>query len=477
MLDYNYRSKMSKFKYILIGSLAFATLFQSCQKQTFESPYAQLDPEAAFSTADRIAKTAVGMYDALQNREYFGGRVLIYADIRGIDCSAGPYFNNVPNYNSLRSTEVIVEDAFIGAYRTINEANLFLKNIAKYSGIASPADEAKYVAEAKFIRALSYFYLVNLWAQPYKFTANGSHPGVALVLTASDSPFDASNQVPRNSVKEVYDQIIKDLNEALPALPKVNPAARDISNVGRATQGAVNALLARVYLYEQDYSKALEFANKVISSNEYSLNASAKTTFTNYTSAESIFSVAHNGSDNPNTNNALNQHYSPNLRADIQVSSQFVDLMSNDDARRKDLIITQGTTYWNGKYTAIGDWAPVLRFSEMLLIKAEALANLASGTSVSSEALALVNQVRHRSDVNTTISATNKSQLISAILTERRIELAFEGHGIFEFLRTGRDIPAHGTFSAQKWGSNLVVFPFPYAETQQNPNLVQNPGY
>ncbi len=111
------------------------------------------------------------------------------------------------------------------------------------------------------------------------------------------------------------------------------------------------------------------------------------------------------------------------------------------------------------------------------MTKAEALANLSSGTSVSGEALTLINQVRHRSDAATSIVASTKAELISKILNERRIELAFEGQGIFEFLRTGRDIPAHGTAKEQKWGASTVVLPFPQVEVQQNPNLVQNPGY
>lgn len=471
---------MLKLKYILIGSLAMASLFSSCQKQTFEKPYAYLEVEEAFLNADRIAKTATGMYDALQNRDFLGGRMFIYADIRALDCSAGPYFGTVPNYQNLQSDNAMVQAGFVAGYRTIYETNYFLKNIGKYTGRAKPADEARYIAEAKFIRALSYFYLVNMWAQPYKFTNDGSHPGVALVLTAvdNDKVFDPSNQVPRNSVKEVYDQIIKDLNEALPALPKVPATAtgRNISNVGRATQGAVNGLLARIYLYKQDYVKALEYANKIVTSNEYSLTPAIKDIFTVYTTTENMFSVAHSGGDNPNTNHSLSQHYSPEGRADIQVSSTFQNLMSLNDVRRTELLIDDDGL-WNGKYSSIGDWVPVLRYSEILLTKAEALANLETGTTANVEALTLVNQVRHRSDPSTTVTASNKAELIAAVLNERRIELAFEGQGIYEFLRTGRNIPAHGIFNEQVWGSNKVIFPFPYSETQQNPNLVQNPGY
>lgn len=426
------------------------------------------------------------MYDALQNRDFLGGRALIYADIRGIDCGVPTFFGNMSSFNTLLSTDITVRDAFVGAYRTINEANLFIRNIGVYTGVATPENEAKYIAEAKFIRALTYFYLVNFWAQPYQFTADASHLGVPLVLTATDLPFDPSHRVPRNTVKQVYDQIILDLNEALPNLPLAS-ATRNFASVGRATKGGVYALLSRIYLYQGNYQEALKYANELEGLNLYSLNAAPKSTFETSTTKESIFSVAHNGGDNPNTNHALAQHYSPKNRADIQVSSGFVNLMTATDKRRTDLIttvVTPGnngapavTTYWNGKYTTIADWVPVIRYAEVVLNKAEALANLEAGTAVNAEALTLVNNIRHRSDASTNITATTKQQLIDAILLEKRIELAFEGHALFEYLRTKRDIPAHGTVLLQPWGSSYVVFPFPFAEVQQNPNLVQNKDY
>src|SRR5690606_27129487 len=234
-------------------------------------------------------------------------------------------------------------------------------------GVAKPENEKKYVAEAKFIRALNYFYAVNLWAQPYKFTPDASHLGVPLVLTASDAPFAPENQVARNTVKEVYDQIIKDLTEAAQDLP-VAPETRSINSVGRATQGAAQALLARVYLYMQDYNKALEYANKVIASNKYALNETPEVTFREYTTLESIFSVAHNGGDNPNTNNALGQHYAPDNRADIAISPEYVNLMEATDLRRKNLIVEDDQLFYTRKYTGVQDWAPVLRYSEVLLI-------------------------------------------------------------------------------------------------------------
>ncbi|WP_367330118.1 RagB/SusD family nutrient uptake outer membrane protein [Sphingobacterium multivorum] len=458
------------YKAMLLGITLSAT---SCGKQLFEDPYAYLSPEQAFSTPDRISKSATGLYDALQNREFLGGRTLIYADIRGADCGVNTFFGNMPQFSTLLSSDLTTGSAYQGGYRTINEANLFIENLTAKPGVVSAAQEAQYFGEAKFIRALTYFYLVNLWAQPYNFTAGATHAGIPLVLKTTKTPFAEDNNIARATVKDVYNQIESDLLAAESSLP--TGEGPEFSTVARATKAAAQALLARVYLYEGNYAKAVEFANKVISSNRYALNASPLEAFRNTTTSESIFSVAHNGGDNPNTNNALGQHYSPNLRADIQVLPTYVSLMSATDKRRTELVTQKSGAYYTLKYTSVSDWAPILRYSEVLLTKAEALANQA--VSVDAQALALVNEIRHRSAPTENIVATSKSALIDAILKERRIELAFEGHGIFDFLRTKRNIPAHSTVAEQAYGSNFVVLPIPFDDMQKNPNLVQNPGY
>jgi hypothetical protein len=464
--------------YINIGVVGCMLAFASCEKQVFEEPYANLSPQDAFDTPERIAKAATGMYDQLQNAEYLGGRVLIYADIRGIDAGVPSYFSTVPQFNLVLSTNSVVADAWEGAYRTIYEANNFLKNLAANPGKVSQEEENQYTAEAKFIRSLSYFYLVNLWAQPYKFSAGATHDGVPLALTVPDDPFSAETRIPRSSVAQVYSQMEADLLDAESKLEYPAGDSREFADVARATRGAVQALLARIYLYKGDYAKTLEYTNKLISSGKYALNTDGPTTaFRTFTTKESIFSVAHNGADNPNTNNALGQHYAPDKRGDVPIATEYVNLMTATDKRRTELVRTYDAapgTYWTAKYTGITDWVPVLRYSEVLLSKAEALANQSATVDV--EAVALVNQVRARSNATPIVPAT-KQALIDAILLERRIELAFEGQGTFEFLRTGRGIPAHSTVAAQAYGSNYVILPIPKYDTDQNPNLRQNPGY
>lgn len=461
--------------FLQLGIMA-CILTASCTKTLNEAPFSYISDADAFSNPDRIDKSAVGMYDALQNINYFGGRILIYADIRGIDALANTFFGNMNQFNTVTSSDGTIAAAWQGAYRTIYESNLFVKNFTPKASLVTAVKANQYLGEAEFIRSLCYFYLVNLWAQPYNFTADASHAGVPLILTAADDPFSPSNNVPRATVKAVYDQMIADLLDAESKLPDYS-AADTYTSTSRATKGAARALLARVYLYKGDYTNAAAYTNKIITtSNPYALNADPVTAFRTYTTNESIFSVAMDGGDNPNTNNAIGQHYGASKRADIQVAPGYVSLMSSVDKRFTNLITTISGAYWTTKYNSgTTDWVPVLRYPEVLLTRAEALANLATG--VDGNALALVNQVRSRSDATHPIVATTKQDLITAILTERRIELAFEGQGSLDFLRTKRDIPAHTGAATQTWGSNYVVFPIPKYDTDKNPNLVKNPGY
>ncbi len=464
----------NRYKTINIALAAVMVLTMgSCQKTLFEEPFQNLSPEAAFESPERVEKSAIGMYDQLQNREFLGGRILIYVDQRGADVNPATYFGDIALFTPVTANNAFAATAYEGGYRTIGEANLFLKNMAKAGDIVPANKVSQYTGEAKFIRALSYFYLVNLYAQPYKFTAGATHLGLPLVLTSTDAPFSAENMIGRSSVAEVYNQIETDLKDAEASLPVdyKNPTLQDVA---RATKGAAQALLARLYLYKGDYPNALAYANKLIGG-KYSLNADPVSAFTDYSTAENIFSVAMNGGDNPNTNHALGQHYSPSKRGDITVSTEYIALLDQTkDLRFKDLILQQNGSFYTKKYTAVTDWAPVIRYAEIMLIKAEALANIATGVDVN--ALLLLNEVRQRSLADPVIAVT-KADLIAKILVERRIELAFEGHGEFDFIRTGRGIPAHGTAKAQAYGSDYIVFPIPFHETQINPNLEKNPGY
>ncbi|WP_242926621.1 RagB/SusD family nutrient uptake outer membrane protein [Pontibacter vulgaris] len=461
---------------LLLGALSFASV--SCDVIEKE-PIENFSPDAVFSTPARIEKAVVGMYDDNQNAEFLGGRALIYSDVRGADTDPASFFGGIGLFNTL-SNDGTVTAAWTGGYRAIYTANQFLQALeANRTKVPTDLLAKQYEAEAKFIRALNHWYLVNLFAQPYTFSANGSHLGIPLSLKAFDatSAFTPEAQIPRNTVAEVYAQIEQDLLFGASNLPV--RAGTGFGDVARATQGAAEALLMRLYLYKGDNAKAIEFADKV-KARGYVLNPSPVTVFSNYTTKESIFSVAHNQGDNPNTNNSLGQHYSPVKRGDISVNP-YLNLFGAQeltDLRKTALVTVDAKNKaWTLKYTDNTQWVPVIRYAEVVLTKAEALAKQSDLPSV--EALDLLNTIRKRAGAIelTLLDVPTKEALVNAILLERRRELAFEGHGMFDLLRNKKDIPANGSNSAQAYGSNKTILPIPQVDIQANPKLVQNPGY
>ncbi|MBO2011542.1 RagB/SusD family nutrient uptake outer membrane protein [Hymenobacter negativus] len=463
----------------------------ACNPLNQELPTA-FDPDEGYATADRIAKNAIGMYDGLQNAEFLGGRALIYSDLRSDDEDVASYFNDISTFTA-QANSVLATNAWTGGYRTIYQTNYFLQRLAANTGKTTPALEAQFAGEAKFIRALTYFHLVNLFAQPYNFTADASHPGVVLQLTApndANEAFSATQQLPRSTVAQVYAQIEKDLAEALPVLPESTaPDATNLSpnatDVTRATKDAVRGLQSRVALYKGDFAAAAAAAGAVANT-RHRLNSSPATVFSasSYLTSESVFSVAMNSSDNPNTNNALGQHYGSNRRADITVTPYALiptSLFPATDLRRTALLnpsavpTDPATRIFTRKYSnASADYVPIIRYPEILLTQAEGLAQTSTG--VNATAVTLLNQVRDRSKPAaspsyTVSSFTDKQALIEAILLERRLELAFEGHRYYDLLRYKRN-PGRINY-----GSDRVVLPIPLVDIQQNPNLRQNPGY
>ena len=117
-----------KFKYIAVGLVITSFIVTSCKKDKLcLAPLNSISQSDAFSTADRIEKTSVGMYDALQNQNFFSGRILIYADMRGLDVVPNNYFGNMGFYSTTNSTDATVGNAFQAGYRTIYQSNLFIK--------------------------------------------------------------------------------------------------------------------------------------------------------------------------------------------------------------------------------------------------------------------------------------------------------------------------------------------------------------
>jgi len=466
-----------KYKFLGLALTAF-TLFTACN--VLDQQYYMGDSsDQIFVNADKIAAASVGLYDALQNAEYLGGRAQIYVDARSIDVNPPSFFGNLSIF-SPTSSDATVTNAWQGAYRTIGTCNRFLEGIenAKTNGVITEEAYKNYAAEAKFIRGVVYFYTLNFWGQMY--TKDSENLGVPLVLVSYDggTAFTEAVKLARSPIDACYQQIISDLKAG-----EILPEKRDDVYGGRATatSGAAKAMLSRVYLYKNQNDSAIFYANQVIG--KYSL---AGSTYSNFdapdTSPEVIFFVAMNASDNPNTNNALGQHYGSNYRADITVSSSFVALYSDSDARKKETLQYTKNAWWCYKYRlAAKNWAPIIRYAEVLLNKAEALVK--STNSVNSDAITLLNQVHQRSDPNKVYSASDFADagaLLQEILNERRRELAFEGHGSFDLFRNGKGIPGgrgSATAAAIPFPDNYFALPIPSYDMEKDEALVQNKGY
>jgi starch-binding outer membrane protein, SusD/RagB family len=485
-------------RYILYGLLFIAVAGSSCQKKVLDvEPQDLLSSEQAFSTPAKIEANVVACYDGLQSKDFLSGRALVYADLMSEDIfDKTPFFGELSRFNLL-SNNSLVAGVWSAGYDAIARANRAIAGITDNSSKLTATKASELIAECKFVRAVSNFYLVNFFAQPYGFTADASHAGIPLI-TKSYTYNDPDANKPRSGVADVYKAIINDLTEALTDLPvKYTGYSNDLYNTkARGTKATASAFLSRVYLYKGDYANAKKYAGDVISGiyGTYALNASVNTVFTygdnEYKTNETLWSIPNNLTDNPNSNNALAVHYNPVLRGDLAVSSVFLDETQNKyfaaDDKRRSLISTSGAFKYSGKYTNLADWAPIIRYAEVLLTYAEAQARLAA--TVDADAIDKLNLVRDRARVGkpqyTVASFNNKDELINAVLGERHVELAFEGHRFWDLMRVKATVTnkfdSDGTsmLAPQPYGAQKNIFPIPQAEVDKSKKvLAQNEGY
>ncbi|WP_336516108.1 RagB/SusD family nutrient uptake outer membrane protein [Pollutibacter soli] len=479
-------------KRIIYSLFAGSVLISSCKKDELDPiPQTQLSDAVAFSTPARVLQQVNGMYAAVKTGAFYAGRYQNYQDIRGEEF-INQTNNGVTNFQTwnftVTPTTNEVQNFWSAAYAAINRANVVMEGIA-----GSPIDDAlkaNYIAEGKFLRALSYYSLLQLYAKPYT-DGNGNNPGVPLRLKAETS--SGSNNLARSSVAEIYDQILKDLNEAETAIP-ANYSSADL-NTTRAHKNSVIALKTRVYLSMGRYADVITEGNKLVpNSAPYNapsgvangLNATIASVFASpYNSKESIFSFPYQPLDVPGTQNSLNSYYNPDpfgigdytLNETGQGIVASTEWGANDD-RRKFNIVTNGKLYlrkWPNNAGTNPDWVPVIRYSEVMLNLAEGLARQAA--DVDARALALLNAVRQRSDATATITAASKQELIDKILLERRIELLGEGFRTSDVTRTGASFGAKSTISAVPPSNTIYIWPISNAEMVTNKEMAQNPGY
>lgn len=472
------------FKNIGILALALGFTLTSCNESFLEAvPETDLSDATVFVAPDRVLAQVNGLYGSAKNGSLFGGRYLIYNDIRAEEF-INRTTNTVTGYTTYQGNQDPA-DTYIAAfwsqsYLTINRINLFLEGLEENSGVVSADLATNYRGEAKFIRALTYFGLVQFFATPYAID-NGASPGLPLRLTGETT--SENNDMPRSTVAQVYDQILKDLNDAEGELP--SGYSTPLLNTTRAHKNTAIALKTRVLLAKKDYQGVIAEANKIVSAGapfqssngvSHALLDDVVSVFrTPYTSAESILSFPMSVNDAPGTQNQLGYYFNAgNLEYYINESAPGIyahDQFGENDARRTelmdDIVVTGSTLMLSTKFSGVSpyiDFVPNIRYAEVLLNLAEAEAEAGD----QARAKALLEAVHHRSDADYDFGNLDKDGLVQAILTERRIELFAEGFRANDILRRGEPIDSFGAGTVIQPNDKRYFFAIPVIETVTN---------
>ncbi|MFD1817081.1 SusD family protein [Pseudarcicella hirudinis] len=444
-------------KRLIYISLLASSLLMGCGNKLDIKPVNDIDASTALTTSGDIEALLVGAYDSMGDGDVLGGNIQRDAELiadNGELSFVGTFTapREIFRKKLLRDDQQ-AEDTWFDTYRTINIANNVLAN----TGVVTAAKKSKVEGEAKFIRGLMYFELIRVYAKTFLDGNPLSNPGVPLVLVPTKQ-VDGSSFVGRNSVQEVYAQIIKDLTDAEKLLP--------VSNGFFATKNAAAAILSRVYLMSGDYANARDAADRVIASKVYSLVPGFQDEFnTASNTSEDIFAMQVTAQDGVNSLVTFFASSDKGGRGDIIIEDKHLALYDANDTRN--FFYVDGDRF-TGKWADPFANVKIARLSEMYLTRAEA--NFRLGTKVGASPVDDINVVRLRAGVLPASSVT-----LQSILKERRLELAFEGHWIHDIKRTKTTI-IKGTDSYPFNAPNLI-FPIPLREINTNNKLVQNEGY
>lgn len=478
---------------LLIIALVLVPL-TGCEDFITKAPVDQTSVENSYESVDDANRAVLGIYDRLDG---------VYAqDMARLtelttdnaytqqDVLKGAGAGNLREIDEFRLTNEnnFMETRWNHLYNGISRANLFLQKI---EGIEFTDNSLKnqYIGESKFLRALFYFDLVRFFG------------GVPVTLTEVTS-IEEAYSLGRESEDYVYSEvIIKDLEEAIDYLP----VSYETENIGRATEGAAKALLAKVYLTIKSSDLALpllrDFTNGTYN---YRLMDEFGQVFDGDNTVESIFEIQFTDSEvgegNPYPNwflptdaSAGEDVFGDNFlggtggTGSVLPSTDLFDSYSEGDPR-KEYTFTEYFSSVEGdtilrvnKYRGAPtsqhnseDNLIVLRHADILLMLAEAINEINSGPTA--EAYDAVDKVRMRSGLDTWTRTMSYENFKMELLEERRRELAFENHRWFDLKRFGKAVEL---LSAKGYNidSHNLLFPLPRIEVELNPNIDQNPGY
>lgn len=467
---------------------AIVLMYVSCKDMiAIPNPINTITTAKVFENDDQANSAMAGAYSLLINAQedigFGNGLVTSSASMSADELTISAAYPNPFYNNKLVAGGNFTTGLWTTAYRNIYNANAIIEGI-KASTSSTLHDEVrvKLTAEAKFLRAYTYFYLINLFGD------------VPLALSPD---FNKTAKMKRTPKAEVYTQIVQDLQDAKSNLA-VDFSGSKLGARIRPNKWAATAMLARVYLYLGDYANAAAAATEVINqSGLFELNADLNTVFL-MNNKEAIWQLQHSNLVSPH-GSATPEGYAlkayPSAITGEYIGSRLADELlqkfEDQDKRKASWLmpITKNgeTSYYLYKYKVgkgnssvggiITEYYTMLRLAEQYLIRAEALT---LGTQQLDLAIADLNVIRHRAGISDLPAGLSKEAVVLAIEKERRTELFSEwGHRWLDLKRTER---AHDVLSVipvkQPWaGDYQLLYPLPTTEIQANNNLIQNPGY
>ena len=477
--------------------------FQSCSKDFLERvPSTQQLPESIQTTSD--AKVILnGAYELLQSNYYYNSTLITRNDVRGDDMQVAEYGRIDDEYLYEYDTDEFATGVWSQPFKVLRQVNNIIAFIDNIEAITEDdiALRNEIKGQAYAIRALAHFDLCKMFGLPYSHNG-GSSLGIPIVTQVLD--LDA--KMTRNTVKEVYSQIISDLNIAIPLLSEKNESVATIN------AWAAKTLLARTYLYMEDNDNAYTTAVDIIDNSPYSLMTRTQyiDSWSDEFSDESIFSIVNSQIDNEG-NDCVANLSDPEGYGQFIATQDFIDLMASDpnDIRSEILYIDDTSdedepSTWGRvlKYPGKGNIksvivaneesgkalksaaytsnVPVFRLSEVYLIASEAAIKKTSPDITNANLY--LNTIVERA--NPTATVTELDTDLDRILLERRKEFVAEGHRFFDLIRNKKNIVRMNSDRVFDTDTPLniafddyrVVFPIPRDELNINP-ITQNPGY
>lgn len=463
--------------------LALMVFVASCEDDFLEPVPSSVISSANYYTSPEQVETAVfNIYDGIQGvnstspndnhaLQYEFYLTEMRSDNTRTKASEGEAAQ-FENY-TVEATNGIVADYYQSFYNVIFRANVVLENLEAAGSMA-----AKLEAEAKFLRAYAYYNLVNLF---------GDLP----LVTSTISPENKEVAFTRKPVSEVHQLIVDDLNTAIDGL--------DNSSRFRASKGAAQALMAKVQLKLGNYLEAQQLCEAIVGSGDYALQTNFKDIFFNEGNNEILFAIGYMPDSSESQLfsaewlNAVGRTTGVNYVTNDAKAA--LDAMGGDRTMYSYRVDTgqisqhQVVKYLPVEDTNLGiaatandprkagnDWI-VLRYADVLLLHVESI--LAGGASTSNAAaLSSFNAVRNRAGLTDDADGTVTKQ---ELMDERRVELAFENHRLFDLIRMGEAENVLGAFATsvgENFTSSDVLLPIPQREINLSGGLMkQNPGY